>query len=216
MNEVHSVASRGTGDAAETLKLLADSNVLKEAREEAAAQLLAKRKGLAAELRKLEREAEKEFPKLRTAVEAAAAEVHAAESVLDLAREKYRAAASAVSAGSFGHSRSRDELELELRATAAPEIDAFIRSAWEEWESLAKQASTSMEISRHRVTGRRREVGSSNTASINARRQALRHVIAAAEELKLEPIEPASIPARLAKLRDELPSVAFVDIDREA
>ncbi len=216
MNSIPKLPATTPVTASETLRLLENSSVLREMREEAAAEVLARRKAQAAELHKLERDAVRDFPKLRASLDAAIGELRELEKSLEAARDKYRAAANRVSSVSFERSRARDHLEAQLRETAPPEIDQFIRWARDDWDATAKAASTSLETRRQKVTGQRRLIGTSNAPSVRVRLEALRTAIAAAEELKLEAIESSSVADRLDKLRAELPPVAFVDVDQEA
>jgi hypothetical protein len=197
------------------LKLLAGSEFVRKAQSDAAARTLTERVVRVAELSRLERDAERDFPKLRAAADAAMADFVAAEKALAPARAKHAAAAARLSTASFAFTNEHDRLEQELRATASLEISLFVTWAWTEWEANAKALSGHSAIARHVVTRERRSVGASNLKSITARRAALREAIVVAEAMLFEP-DQAGVSARLEQLRQALPAIVFVDTEAPA
>ena len=154
----------------------------------------------------VEKDAERNAPKLAKDLAEATTELRRAEAALLAAARKVHAAQSAKSSAGFAFGREHDELEHQLVLGAAPELAAFIREVSDELNNPPQPNVIDTQVSRNAVTGRREKVEVTNLESIYSRLKALR---AAAEKAKLMQLDAdqSDVSERLARLRSSLPSI---------
>lgn len=191
--------------SAKVLQALGSSKIVAEAVAAADAKLATRRELLARDMAKLERDAERDFPKLNAAVETVAQEQRDAEAALWKIKLNGDAALSARSAASFTFTREHSALERELIATAAPEITDFITEIWAQLQN-PPTPTLGYDVVKNPITGKREELRSSNVAAIYNRLTALRAAAEKAEAMRLEP-DQSNIVERLAHLRSTLPGI---------
>ena len=166
---------------------------------------LAERRDQAGQIAVLEAEHEKALPGLNAAVEAAADKVKAGQRALEEAQEKHRLAYAARSNVVVRFDSQRGQLEGELTASAAPEIDGFLGEISRDGERVRQQGVSV-------VAGRRNwrgamEGGRSNVESVTARLRGLQEARVKAEELKLRALDREELAAELDRIRDGIPQV---------
>jgi hypothetical protein len=194
------------------LEVVSGSDAYRTAEADRVSKLLAERRALAAKLKKLNADAERDFPPLFVKVENLTAELAAAGMANDrlayaVTQQKLAAAVVERQRLGFSYTAQRDDLEHALRATAAPEIDAFIREVRTLWD-LTKKLPHSLETSvavRSPVTGKmthRAETipGPSALEGIVACRVAME----AAEDLKLV-ADQSTVPGEIIRIRNSIP-----------
>lgn len=194
-------------DAAETLSILQNSSVVRQAKAEKA-QLIAEERKIAAQLReKLESQQEKEYLEMAAALDEQFKAVQAAEAALRDAKIAYGRL--------FGQQQGRksnldlqvNDLSAQLRRTCDPSISLFISDMLDELAYGLQQFRVSPEIvEQNSATGATRRRVESNAASVNARAKAIREAIDAAEQMKLE-ADQSKVPERLQEMRNGLPAV---------
>lgn len=192
--------------AAEALAALADTPTFKAALAERSASLVLTRKGYVAELRKLQRDAEETFPKLAAAVDVELAKLRKAEEALLSARQRLGAAVNAKSGASHQIDQEQQRLEQLLRENADPAIDDFRNEMLDDLDKTRKGIVTWSRSETNQRTGETRQIAENNVAAIAARVAAVNAALMAAEDLRLEP-DQGIVPARLAAMRDALPSI---------
>jgi hypothetical protein len=189
----------------ELLSALRSTPAVIEAEKNRKAAVADERKSLAAGLAKLNDEATKPYARERH------------ESlVLELAEAKKRvvelqAQVGAAFNGRMGESAARDvarlEFETKLRATASPLLGQFVAEMWQELEDIRKLPAVS-EVSSHKnpITGKTVEKPPLSTgAARTLRTHAVRRAIEDAELMMLA-ADQSDVPAKLAQLKDALPS----------
>lgn len=131
----------------------------------------------------------------------------AAEAALKAAGQRLVAIRTKRAGSAYELQRERDRLEAALIGSADPAIDAFVREMWTQWELAQKTPARIIEETlRNPNTGRVVHTSRPDGITPFQRMTAIRTAIAAAEEMKLES-DQSSVPARLDKLRQALPTV---------
>ena len=193
------IFSHKVRDTAQVVELLRQTPAAKEALAGRDAELVNDRRGLVSELRKLERDAEREAPKLAAALEAATTSLLDAEKALASARARLTAVQGRRSAASAEYDGARQRIEVLLREGADNDaIDGFRCDMLDELE-LTRKLIAAIEVTLpNRVTGRSVRETRSNSASVNARCQSIMRAMEAADALRLEPdqrLVPQSWPS---------------------
>jgi len=186
------------------------------------------RAALVAEIEKLDKAAALQLPLLRAQIDAAFAELDAAEKLMRRNFHSFSKRAEAYSAGilaqgkigaaqhksigaSFQYSAQRDRLERELRETASPAIKLFKSEMLRVFEAArATQPTTRSNLVKNLITGRTSETRASNAPSIRARTQAARRAMDEAGSIALEP-DQRDVEMRLEKLRQSLPAIGAAE-----
>lgn len=150
---------------------------------------LAERKAWAGSIAELEAEAEKELKPLDDAVAAATERLATAQIAFKEADEAHRTALFDRANASNLIGRRRNQLEAQLLATAAPEINAFIA------EVAAESGDLQLSGGPHSITFRRARL----TALGRARTQVL--------ALKFLPLSRSDLQAKLGVIRGALAKV---------
>ena len=197
-----------TLESKDVIDLLAKTPALKAAMAERDAAMVLRRRGMIGEIRKLDREAERNYAKLTDAVDAAVALVKEREAALWAARQAYDVAVAAKSTASFAYTRQRDLLEAELRESANPAIDAFVDEMRDALYATRKALGSVERVARNEVTNKSRHVVISNIESVNARVAAINAAIERAQELRVTEADQSVVPAKLETLRAGLPIVS--------
>jgi hypothetical protein len=213
------------------LDALVASPAARKAEVELAAQTLATRKGLFAELSKLDEAAARDLPKLQADVAAARADFQEAQKRFygDFHNPVVRASAAAAGilaqaklnvaqhesmVASFAYSARRDAVERELRRTASPAIALFVREMRDAWHATrSATVETRSHLVKNPITRRTSESIESNAASISRRLIGIRAAIDAAESMALEP-DQANIDIRLEKIRQALPAIGGPELPK--
>lgn len=202
------VAMATNSRPSDIIELLATTPTAKRAIAERDATNTLCREGLIAELRQLERQAEERIPKLNADIAAAVSAVRKAEAALNAARAKYTAATATKATFGYTYSSGRDALEAELRQTASPDIEEFVREMLDEFDKTQKTSIVYEEqYLNNEVTGRKIRIIRTTAASIARRMQAILAARMAAQDLAICEPDQSIIPARLQELRDGLPEI---------
>ena len=119
-------------DADRVIDVMAGTQVFRDAEAERAARLKAERGALVAQLRKLEKDAARDFPPIYAETDAAEHELQVARNANDrlavvVASAKLSALLGKRYVMSANFDSAHDGLEAQLRATAAPSITVFLR-----------------------------------------------------------------------------------------
>jgi hypothetical protein len=203
-----SVVEHQPANASDILAALADSPAVKVALDERAVLILKRRTKLAQQLSELEStKIIAAFTSRRSAIDDAVAKVREAETVLQKSQARVTELVGANSLASFEHTRIRDAVEAEMRATAHPCIGLFISEMTAEWDRCKNtQPLTGAETTTNQVTGKRVNGIRSNVGSIVARMNAIREAQARAEAMRLD-ADQIDVPQRLEELRAALPKI---------
>jgi hypothetical protein len=174
----------------------------------AAAATLARRKGLADELRSINERAAKEWPKAFAASEEAAKAVRAAEKALREANAKLAAANNVRFEVSDVYTRRRAELEAGLAESASPLIAVFEQEMLGEMVRLRLPGMIELRdnSTKNEITGVISRGQISNVESINTRLRACMMAIERSRDMQLQP-DHSSVPAALDALRAGLPKI---------
>ncbi len=189
---------------------LRDTKIVRDAVAASAAQVLAQRKTLAAELSKIEGDTTA-WEKYTAEIDAARNEVNELNQKLRDAQERLGRAAQARSDSGFSIARRRDEIAATLRETASPLIADFIREMCEAFHETRNSPILSEVASeKSLITGKRhQEPARSNAAAVIIRMHCIRRAIEDAEALMLAP-DQTIVAAELDRLRSALPSTGSV------
>lgn len=191
----------------ELLAALRDAPVVRKAVEDKSAAVANRRKELAADLEKLERQAAKDYDDQNSQIAAAQEAVRAVEQALQAARAKLSQANAARTTASFTYDRQRSEIETELVAGAHPAIATFIEWCRDEWHRAQRTPIVvESDVVKNKVTGRKVETRTTNHSTIVERIDALRAAITEAEDLRLQ-ADQTSVPSQLDALRANLPVI---------
>jgi type I site-specific restriction endonuclease len=174
---------------------------------ETRAKVAAERQKLIDELHALEAAQEREYPNHEKAIQDQVAKVRAAEQSLKGENAKLNAVVNALHNAKAEITSRRNQIETALRNI--PEealISQFRSSLYEDWEETRRKFDYVCVGDVDPLSGVESERVFNNMESINARVEAIRQAIAAAEDLLLV-ADPFTIPARLAALRANLPDV---------
>lgn len=193
------------------LERFMNSDAAKQMAADYAAEELAKRRELAAELAALDAAHAENIAVLRGREADLAERVKAHREVLAGVERRARDAAVAVTVASQQHDAARRRIERELRATASPEIDDAVRDLDRAAEATRQQGFTTWR-SKPTLDGRRYIIN--NEASVIARLEAIKAARPAVEALRLLPLMPAELTARLDAIRNGIPAVQPPDVPR--
>jgi hypothetical protein len=166
------------------------------------------RRGLIATIKKLERQAERDFHEQHASIDSAFALLKERETALIAARHALNLANVQRSTASYRYTRERDAIEAELIESANPAIDAFVSEMRDAVDLTRKMIGYVERIERNEITGKGRHVVISNTEAIKARIAAINTAIERAQELRVTEADQSVVPAQLEKLRAGLPIVS--------
>ena len=196
-----------TEETGNIIKLLAGREIAKTALAAQAAEQTLARRGIIAQIKTLERDHEKRRPHLEADVAASMTALKEAENALLAAQKRANLALGAKSTASYTYSAQRDRLEQQLRESAHPNIDLWIREMRSELDRTRKRFAYIETRETHLVTRVARRVVVNNAASVASRVTAIMHGIDEAERLKLELADQIAIPKLLGELAAALPVV---------
>jgi hypothetical protein len=190
-----------SGQVSAAVERILKSPLGQEIEREAAAELQATRRGLAAELRALDAARERSAPQLTAGVDKAVAAYRAVEVKLKAAGDVLATAQRAMRSASWDYDRRRAAFERELRMSAPAELFAFLA----ELDDMAADARNGgrSEV----VKGWLTRSTYTNRESIVAHLAAIREARPAVEALMLEALEPAELAARIAAIRRAIPPI---------
>lgn len=193
----------------DVIEAIRGSKFFAEITDQQKAAAAARRREVAAELKRHEASAEKTLGRQDKALEDAIAAVRAAEQSVIALRNKAVSLRAEKTAASFAYTARHDELTRELIQTADPLISEFKRWCNEESAKLRKVAITPDGPARIQdpLTGLWRDAPKNEPSTherVIARLSALRDAIAAADELALR-ADQNDVAAELQLLRDKLP-----------
>ena len=148
-------------------------------RQEVATEDLAERQALVDKITAIDAQQALELPPLLEAAEKTEAKVETARATLKKTIQAHAAAVEAQRGRAHELEAQENRLRHELRASADPEIDDFLSELRDYQDELSQAVTSSTVRGQDGVT-----TFSSNKASVDARREALRHARRLAEELR--------------------------------
>ena len=191
---------------------LRGSATVKKALVDRDAEIVRDRRRLVDELARREETAERDFPLMAQAIDAAMVEVRAAETKLKEAKNKVGLAVAAKSNASFAYQDRRQEIEAALIRGASPMIGQFVDEMRDEIVATRKRNFASHTQIANPITRAAKFSTLTNHPAVLARVAAAEAVIQQAEALRLEP-DQSDIAAKLDQLRASLPAVIDVTLE---
>jgi hypothetical protein len=155
------------------------------------------------------------LPALEKAASAALARVESAREALKVAERNHAIASGQHLSKSLNLGNQIDRLIAQLRDSAPIEIDDFI----DEMRQLHEEDRRKLQVLERRgnmnpLDDSRPLIFHTNLQALNARLDAIREAISAAETLKVAPVLPLDIDERLKVLRKEVMSIDIGEIER--
>jgi hypothetical protein len=155
------------------------------------------------------------LPALEKAANAALARVESAREALKVAERNHAIASGQHLSKSLNLGNQIDRLIAQLRDSAPIEIDDFI----DEMRQLHEEDRRKLQVLERRgnmnpLDDSRPLIVHTNLQALNARLEAIREAISAAEVLKIAPMLPLDIDERLKVLRQEVMSIDIGEIER--
>lgn len=168
--------------------------------------LLNTRKKLVSQLADVRAKAQKTLPALDEKVAAVAVKVEAARAALQKVEAEAREAHAERWNASSSLDRQADQIRKQLRDSADPSIDDFRREVGDMLERVRRDGLSFATIDRW-SHGERKAVQVHNGDSVRTCIEAMQAAGEAAEAMKLEPLSPEQVTARLEALRAKIPAV---------
>jgi len=174
-----------------------------------------KRKVIADRLADLRTEQGATLPALKKAAEVALTRVESARQALKAAELNHAAAAGQYLAKGLDLGNQIDRLTAQLRDSAPIEIDDFI----DEMRTRYEEDRRKLQVLERRgkinpLDDSRPLIVHTNLQALNARLEAIREAISAAEALKVAPVLPLDIEARLVALRKGVMAIDLGEVER--
>jgi hypothetical protein len=188
---------------------LRGSELVRKAAADRDTHVVAFRKTAATKLAKIQEEAEGRFPKRQVELQLAIKAAREAEIEYRRKADAAYELQSKMSAEHSAHGNEIARLEAQLAETASPEIVPFIADMRLLWEDCLKQYQVHHSVEVVNILGKKGSITQNNKSSVQARQEAIRDAITAAEAMRLEP-DQSTVSARLQELRQNLPAIERV------